>query len=127
MWPTHPSHYPPPPKKGDLISSLLLQYHSNPGNLIVFNATFILFVEHVHSHFYSKLNESLLSNLQQLIPQLFFKDMPEVSGSILSLVSILFAFVLTHYHTLPYPKIKQREIKFKPRIKSGVVNRNIST
>ena len=41
MWPTLPSHYPPPPKKGDLISSLLLQYHSNPGNLIVFTVKYV--------------------------------------------------------------------------------------
>ena len=76
IWPTLPSHSLP--QKSDLISSLLVKYHWNPWNLIVFNVTFILFVEYVHSHFYSKLNESLLSNLQQLICKPFFKDMPVV-------------------------------------------------
>ena len=88
MWPTLPS---PAPQGSDLISSLLQQYHSNPGNLIVF----ILFVEYVHSPFYSKLNLSLLSNLQQLICKPFFKDMPEV-----------FSFVLNSLSYITIPKNK---------------------
>ena len=62
MWSTLPSHLLP---RSDLIASLLIQYHSNSWNLIVFNVTFIKFVEYVQLLFYSKLNKSLLSNLQQ--------------------------------------------------------------
>ena len=36
-------------------------------------------------------------------------------GSILSLVQILFSFVLNHYNTLPY--LKNKKIKFEPRMK----------
>jgi len=56
LWPTLPSHFLP---RSDLIASLLVQYDKNPWNLIVFNVTFILFVEYVELYFYSKLKESL--------------------------------------------------------------------
>ena len=93
MWPTLPSHLLP---RSDLIFSLLIQYHSNPLNLVVFNVTFILFVEYVQLHFYSQLNESLLSNLQQLVCKPFFIDMPDVSKRLM----LWFNFIsFIHYHT----------------------------
>ena len=51
-----PTHLRP---RSDLIASLLVQYDTNPWNLIVFNVTLILFVEYVQLYFYSNLKESL--------------------------------------------------------------------
>ena len=98
-WPTLPSHLLP---RSDLIFSLLIQYHSNPLNLVVFNVTFILFVEYVQLHFYSQLNESLLSNLQQLVCKPFFIDMPDVSKRLMLWFNFILGFnfiSFIHYHT----------------------------
>ena len=48
--PTLPSHLHP---RSDLITSLLVQYDTNPWNRIVFNVTLILFVEYVQLYFHS--------------------------------------------------------------------------
>ena len=50
MWPILASHLLP---RSDLLFLLLIQYHWNLLNLIVFNGTFILFVEYVQLHIYS--------------------------------------------------------------------------
>ena len=65
--------------------------------------------------FYSKLNKSLLSNLQQFkICSPFFKDMPEVNERLvlwfnfilgLNFITLCFKLIIIHHHTQ-----KQREI-----------------
>ena len=70
LWPILPSH---PLPQSDLIALLLVQNHSNPWILIVFNVTFILFVEYLQPHFYSKRDESLMSYYNNWYANLFSK------------------------------------------------------
>ena len=102
LWPTLSSHLLP---RSDLIFSLLVQYDTNPWNLIVFNVTFILFVEYVQLYFYSKLKESLKPFFQR---QARSKWNIHVAVQFYRWLKVYFRLFKTHYHTLDYHTPKQR-------------------
>ena len=102
LWPTLPSHLLP---RSDLIASLLVQYDTNPWNLIVFNVTFIPFVEYVQLYFYSKLKESLKPFFQRHARS---KWNINVAIQFYRWIKVYFRLFKTHYHTLDYHTPKQR-------------------